>query len=141
MAGACSNWADRPASDRALSSDEEGEEDFVSTHSTASLDPDDRFERNHLSTTLNKVHLHQTASNHSSEESATTRTSTPLTAASMPATESDRKWRAKSMKLLDLPLDVLKDIVKEVCESIHFVASPMLLSRNVLTSLFSFFAA
>ncbi|KAJ5414074.1 hypothetical protein N7509_000701 [Penicillium cosmopolitanum] len=141
MAGACSNWADRPASDRALSSDEEGEEDFVSTHSTASLNPDDRFERNHLSTTLNKVHLHQTASNHSSEESATTRTSTPLTAASMPATESDQKWRAKSMKLLDLPLDVLKDIVKEIthtndltslaltCSALHGLTIPHMYSR------------
>jgi hypothetical protein len=131
MAGACSNWADRPASDRALSSDEEGEEDFVSSHSTASLDPDDSFEKNHLSNTLSKVHLHQAESNHSSEESATTRTSTPLTAASMPAVASDQKWKAKSMQLLDLPLDILKDVVKEVCQQYTPCFQSNLMSTHV----------
>lgn len=110
MAVASSTRADRPGSDRALSSDEE---DFVSSHSTASLDQDDHLETNQLSNALSKVHMDQKSSNNSSEDSTTTRTSTPLTAMSMPAAPADRP-KAKSLQLLDLPLDVLKDIVKEV---------------------------
>lgn len=109
MADAGSDWADRPGSDLGLSSDEE---DFVSSHSTTSLVPDP-LERHHLSTALSNIHLDQAASNHSSEESATTRTSTPFTAMSIPASTAP-KPRTKPMQLLDLPLDILKEIVKEV---------------------------
>lgn len=126
MAAVRSNWADRPGSDPALSSDEE---DFVSSHSTASLESDNGLGMNCLSTPLSKVHLDQTAaSSHSSEESSSTPTSTSLTAPDI--YDAIAPKLNKPLKLLELPLDILKVIVKEVCavSRVHpSASSPLLL--------------
>lgn len=107
MADASAAWTDRPGSDLASSSDE----DFVSSQSTASAEPD-AFSQRRLSTALGKLHLQQVASSHGSGQSAT-RTSTPGTGVSIQTTANTESSR-KTMQLLDLPLDVLKDIIKEV---------------------------
>src|SRR4051812_22870567 len=109
MADAGSDWADRPGSDLASSSDEEG---FVSSQSTASAEPDG-LAKHHLSTALGKMHLQQAASSRRSDKHNPTRTSTPGTGASMEVI-SDAEMSRKPMQLLELPLDVLKDIIKEV---------------------------
>lgn len=123
MADASSDWADRPASDQALSSDEE---DFVSSQSTASAEPD-ALTQKHLTPALCKLHLDTPQHQHpaqSSDQSAP-RTSTPGTGASILATSKSKPER-KKMELLDLPLDVLKLIVKEV--SNEFSSTPSLSS-------------
>lgn len=109
MADVGSDWADRPGSDLASSDDEEG---FVSSQSTASAEPD-AIAKHHLSIALGDLHLQQTASSRSSDEHKSTRTSTPGTAASMESS-SDTEAGRKPMQLLEMPLDVLKDIIKEV---------------------------
>lgn len=108
MADASSDRADRPGSDPASSSDEE---DFVSSQSTASVDPDTLAQRN-LETALDKLHLQQAASSQSSDHGAT-RTSTPGTGASV-QTMGTMGSEKNQLQLLDLPLDVLKCIIKEV---------------------------
>lgn len=109
MADASADWAGRLASDQALSSDEE---DFVSSQSTASADPETRNQKN-LSSALGDLHLDNTQhSSHSSNQNRT-RTSTPGASASIMGTSKTTPKR-KKMELLDLPLDVLKEIVKEV---------------------------
>lgn len=108
MADINSDWVDR--SDMSLSSDEE---DFVSSQSTASAEPDPPA-TNHLSTALSKLHVAEMGSSQSSDPSATY-TSTSGTGY---ATSSSTQKR-KPMNLLDLPLDVLKEIIKEVCMPLH----------------------
>ncbi|KAJ5123622.1 hypothetical protein N7448_009719 [Penicillium atrosanguineum] len=136
MAEAGTDWADRPRSDLASSSDEEG---FVSSHSTASVEPD-AIAQHHLSTAIGNLHLQQAASSRSSDEHNPTRTSTPGTAASMEI-PSDTEAGRKPMQLLKLPLDVLKDIVKEIthtndltslaltCSALHALTIPHMYSR------------
>jgi len=109
MACAGSDRTDRPGSDLAPSSDEEG---FVSSQSTASAEPDG-LAKHHLSTALGKLHLQRTDSSCSSDEHNPIRISTPGTGASMEAT-TDTETRKRPMQLLGLPLDVLRYIVKEV---------------------------
>jgi hypothetical protein len=109
MADANADWADRLASDQALSSDEE---DFVSSQSTASADPETRNQKI-LSSALGNLHLE--TSQHSSQTSIQNlnRTSTPGASASIMGTSKMAPEKTK-MELLDLPLDMLKEIVKEV---------------------------
>jgi hypothetical protein len=101
MADASSDWAGRLASDQALSSDEEG---FVSSQSTASADPETRNQK-HLSSALGNLHLDTLQHSSQSSNRNVTRTSTPGAGAPV---------MKKKLELLDLPLDVLKEIVKEV---------------------------
>lgn len=107
MADTSSDGADRPRSDGALSSDEE---DFVSSQSTTSVDPEALVKR-HLSL-FPRLNL-EANSSESSDQSAT-RTSTPGTAASVYTASSFKPTAKSPMQLLELPLDVLKDIIKEV---------------------------
>ncbi|KAJ5670056.1 uncharacterized protein N7477_005419 [Penicillium maclennaniae] len=135
MADAGLDWADRPGSNRASSSDE----DFVSSQSTASAETD-AITKHHLPTALGHLHLQHTASSPSSDEHNPTQTSTPGTAASMEIL-SDTEAGTKRMQLLDLPLDVLKDIIKEVthtndltslaltCSALHALTIPHMYSR------------
>ncbi|KAJ5662694.1 hypothetical protein N7462_011620 [Penicillium macrosclerotiorum] len=111
-----------PGSDLALSSDEE---DFVSSQSTASMEPDVSSKKN-LAVALGKLHLDPPSSQscENSQQSAA-------------RTFSERK----PLRLLELPLDVLKDIVKEVthtndltslaltCSSLHALTIPHMYSR------------
>lgn len=111
MADNSSDWADR--SDLSLSSDEE---DFVSSQSTASAEPDSLADH-HLPAALSKLHVAEMGSVQSSDPSATSpsRTSTGASTYATPIFKGERK----KMNLLDLPLDVLKEIIKEVRVSPH----------------------
>lgn len=109
MADAGSDWADRPGSDLASSSDEEG---FVSSQSTTSA-AHDAVAKHHLSTVLGNLHLQQTGSSRSSDEHNPTRTSTTGTGTSM-VTSSVTETGRKPLQLLELPLDILQGIIKEV---------------------------
>lgn len=108
MADASPARADRPRPDPASSSDEE---DFVSSQSTASINFD-VLDQGHLTNALDKLHLQQAASGRSSDHSVT-RTSTPGTAGSVRSAGTAGP-RQKPLQLLDLPLDVLRCIIKEV---------------------------
>lgn len=109
MADASSDWADRLASDQALSSDEE---DFVSSQSTASADPETRNQK-YLSSALGNLHLATPLPSSQTSNHNVTRTSTPGARASILDT-SKMKPEKKKLELLDLPLDMLREIVKEV---------------------------
>ncbi|KAJ6086143.1 hypothetical protein N7486_010424 [Penicillium sp. IBT 16267x] len=134
MADTSSDGADRPRSDGALSSDEE---DFVSSQSTTSVDPEALVKR-HLSL-FPRLNL-EANSSESSDQSAT-RTSTPGTAASVYTASSFKPAVKNPMQLLELPLDVLKDIIKEVtqtndltslaltCSTLHALTVPHMYSR------------
>lgn len=108
MADASPVWADRPGPDPASSSDEE---EFVSSQSTASVNHD-ALGQGDLENALDKLRLQQVASSRGVEHSAT-RTSTPGVAASVRSTGTAGS-REKPLQLLDLPLDILKCIIKEV---------------------------
>lgn len=120
MADASSDWADRPAPDQALSSDEE---DFVSSQSTASADPNTLTQK-HLTPAFSKLHLDAPQLQHSSQDNPS-RTSASVTCASVLDTSMSMSEKLK-MELLDLPLDVLKLIVKEVCQTSSSTLSPRL---------------
>lgn len=98
MAETSSDWADRPASDVSRSSDDEDSEETVAKQQLPSS-----FKRSNLEA-------------NSSESITRTRTSTPGTTASMLSTANaiTSNQTKKPMQLLELPLDVLKDIIKEV---------------------------
>ncbi|KAJ5908869.1 hypothetical protein N7495_001551 [Penicillium taxi] len=130
------DWADQTGFDLASSSDEE----FVSTEPTqieASMEPDITF-RSNLSSALGKLSLQESSSG-SSVRSAS-RTSTPATRASI-LTRPSLSIAKTPMQLLDLPLDVLRDIIKEVthatdltslaltCSTLHGLAVPHMYSR------------
>lgn len=131
MADNSSDWADR--SDLSLSSDEE---DFVSSQSTASAEPDSLASQ-HLPAALSKLHVAEMGSTQSSDPRATS-TSTTSTGVSTYATPIPKEER-KKMNLLDLPLDVLKEIIKEVRVSLHVYGvlpcrsfMPMLMATTTL---------
>lgn len=105
MADTSSAWAARPTDIADLSSDED---DFVSSQSTTSVEPE-TLAKQHLSTALGRLHLDQVDSSHSSA----TRTSTPRSETSTAMT-SNTTPQKEPLQLLDLPLDVLKEIIKEV---------------------------
>jgi hypothetical protein len=105
MAGASLDWADKPNADPALSSDEE---DFISSPSTASRELEGAAKQD-LTLDLGKLHLEQ-ESNRSSEQDATP--TTPRTEG--PNQTPQELEMANPLQLLDLPLDILKEIIKEV---------------------------
>lgn len=110
MADVSSDGADRPASDPASYSDEE---EYVSSRSTGSAEPEpDALAQRDLPTALDKLHLQQAVSKQSSDHSVTG-TSTPGTGASA-QTAGTMGSKKIPLQLLDLPLDVLKCIIKEV---------------------------
>ncbi|KAJ5369878.1 uncharacterized protein N7496_005970 [Penicillium cataractarum] len=136
MAEASSDWADRLVSDQALSSDEE---DFVSSQSTASADRESRTQER-LSSALGRLHFDTPQLDNPSCDHSATRTFTPDAGA--PVLDSSMaKPERKKLELLDLPLDVLKDIVKEVthtndltslaltCSALHNLTIPHMYSR------------
>jgi hypothetical protein len=90
-----------------MSSDEEG---FVSSESTASVELQSGAKRN-LTLALGKLRLEQEDVNRFSDQGATP--STPRTEGRS-QTPPDLKMPKKPRLLLDLPLDVLKEIIKEV---------------------------
>ncbi|KAJ5779090.1 hypothetical protein N7457_006810 [Penicillium paradoxum] len=109
MAGASLDWAGKPNADLVLSSDEE---DFVTSQSTASRE----FEgatRPNLTLALGKLRLEQEDLVQSSKQGATP--TTPRTEG-LTQLSRDPKMPHKSLQLLDLPLDVLKEIIKEVTQ-------------------------
>lgn len=108
MADASPVRADRPGPDPASPSDEE---DFGSSQSTVSVNPDTLGQRQ-LANALDKLRLEQATPNQNYDHSAT-RTSTPGTGASVQSTGSTGS-RQKPLQLLELPLDILKCIIKEV---------------------------
>ncbi|OQD60141.1 hypothetical protein PENPOL_c027G04996 [Penicillium polonicum] len=134
MAGATLDWADKPNADLALSSDEE---DFVSNPSTTSRELEGAAKQN-LTLALGKLRLEQESLDQSSEQDAT-----PTT----PRTEGPNQTPPKlemannPLQLLDLPLDILKEIIKEVthttdltslaltCSALHSLAIPHMYSR------------
>ncbi|CEJ61816.1 hypothetical protein PMG11_10333 [Penicillium brasilianum] len=136
MADTSSDWAGRPVSDQALSSDEE---DFVSSQSTVSADPESRTQKL-LSSALGKLNLDTPQLSNQSCDHRATRTFTPDTNASV-LHFSMAKSERKKLELLDLPLDVLKEIVKEVthtndltslaltCSALHNLTIPHMYSR------------
>lgn len=103
MADASLAWEERPSNLAGLSSDEE---DFVSSQSTASVEPD-ALAKKHLSTALGRLQLTQSTSDLSNG----TRVFTPGTNGTDSGQTSDVR---QPLHLLELPLDVLKDIIKEV---------------------------
>ncbi|KAJ5762103.1 uncharacterized protein N7511_005485 [Penicillium nucicola] len=117
-----------------MSSDEEG---FVSSESTASMEFESDTKRN-LTLALGKLRLEQEDVNRSSCQGATPSTSRPE---GRSQTHSDLKMPKKPRLLLDLPLDVLKEIIKEVthtndltslaltCSALHGLAIPHMYSR------------
>lgn len=107
MAGASLDWADKPNADFALSSDEE---EFVSSPSTASRELEGPAKQN-LTLALGKLHLEQEDLNQSSGQD-----STPTTPhmEGLIQTPPELEMAKKPLQLLDLPLDILKEIIKEV---------------------------
>ncbi|OQE01164.1 hypothetical protein PENVUL_c044G03334 [Penicillium vulpinum] len=133
MAGASLDWADKPNADLALSSDEE---DFVSSPSTASRELEGVAKQN-LTLALGKLRLEREDLNQSSEQDATP--TTPRTEG--PNQTPPELEMANPLQLLDLPLDILKEIIKEVthttdltslaltCSALHSLAIPHMYSR------------
>ncbi|KAJ6188975.1 hypothetical protein N7519_003883 [Penicillium mononematosum] len=109
MAGASLDWADKPNADLALSSDEE---DFVSSPSTASRELEGVAKQN-LTLALGKLRLEQEGLNQSSEQDATP--TTPRTEGPN-HTPPEPEMAKTPLQLLDLPLDILKEIIKEVTQ-------------------------
>lgn len=107
MAGASLDWADKPNADLALSSDEE---DFVSSPSTASRELEGAAKQN-LTLALGKLRLEQEGLNQSFEQDATP--TTPRTEGPN-QTPPEPEMANNPLQLLDLPLDILKEIIKEV---------------------------
>jgi hypothetical protein len=108
MAGASLDWAGKPNADLALSSDEE---DFVSSPSTASRELEGVAKQN-LTLALGKLRLEQEGLNQSSEQDAT-----PTTPRTEGLNHTPEPEMAKTpLQLLDLPLDILKEIIKEVTQ-------------------------
>ncbi|KAJ5088374.1 hypothetical protein N7456_011990 [Penicillium angulare] len=147
MAETSSDWA-RPASDASMSSDEE---DFVSSQSTASVEPETLAKQRSLSSPFKKLNLEANASESSDRGVNRARTSTTGTTASMLSNsnvlssdmtdEVVSESPKKPMQLLELPMDVLKDIIKEVthtndltslaltCSVMHALTVPHMYSR------------
>ncbi|OQD84669.1 hypothetical protein PENANT_c012G03272 [Penicillium antarcticum] len=117
-----------------MSSDEEG---FVSSESTASMELESDAKKN-LTLALGKLRLEQEDVNRLSYQGATPSTSRTEDRSQTPP---DLKMPKKPRLLLDLPLDVLKEIIKEVthtndltslaltCSALHGLAIPHMYSR------------
>ncbi|KAJ5286685.1 hypothetical protein N7478_002371 [Penicillium angulare] len=147
MAETSSDWA-RPASDVSMSSDED---DFVSSQSTPSIEPEALAKQRLLSSPFRKLNLEANSSESSDQGVARTRTSILGTTESMlsncnvsPSEMTDEEVvesPKKPLQLLELPIDVLKDIIKEVthtndltslaltCSVMHSLTIPHMYSR------------
>ena len=102
MAGATLDWADKPTADLAMSSDEE---DSASSKSTTSMEPESGAKAD-LTLDLRKLSLKQEVANQATEQVSP---STPR-----PSQTPLQPEAAPPLQLLGLPLDVLKEIIKEV---------------------------
>ncbi|OQE43288.1 hypothetical protein PENCOP_c003G07102 [Penicillium coprophilum] len=133
MAGAGLDWADRPNADLALSSDEE---DFISSPSNASRELEGVAKQN-LTLALGNLRLEQEDLNRSYEQDAT-----PITPHREDPNQPPLEVKMTNpLQLLDLPLDILKEIIKEVthttdltslaltCSALHSLAIPHMYSR------------
>jgi hypothetical protein len=109
MAGTSLDWADKPNPNLALLSDEE---DIVSSPSTASRELEGVAKQN-LTLALGKLRLEQEGLNQSSEQDATP--TTPRTEG-LNHTPPEPEMAKPPLQLLDLPLDILKEIIKEVTQ-------------------------
>lgn len=109
MAGTSLDWADKPNPNLALLSDEE---DIVSSPSTASRELEGVAKQN-LTLALGKLRLEQEGLNQSSEQDATP--TTPRTEGPN-HTPPEPEMAKPPLQLLDLPLDILKEIIKEVTQ-------------------------
>ena len=110
MADPSSDGAYRPGPDLALSSDEE---DFVSSQSTASVE-DDAQDKMHLAAELRKAHLEATELSQSSDQCKTGKRVSNLKTGDSVHITSNKKPDRSPLQLLGLPLDILKEIIKEV---------------------------
>ncbi|CAG7920667.1 unnamed protein product [Penicillium olsonii] len=129
MAGATLDWADKPNADLAMSSDEE---DSASSKSTTSMEPESGAKAD-LTLDLRKLSLKQEVANQATEQVSP---STPR-----PSQTPLQPEAAQPLQLLGLPLDVLKEIIKEVthtndltslaltCSALHALAIPHMYSR------------
>lgn len=107
MAGASLDWADKPSADLVMSSDEE---DFASSQDTTFMELE-TVTQNNLTLALGQLQLEQDELNQASgQEASLNPRPGPHPAPPGPPT-------AKPLQLLDLPLDVLKEIIKEVTPS------------------------
>jgi hypothetical protein len=111
MAGASLEWADKPNADLVLSSDEEG---VLQSPITAPNELEGAAKQN-LTLALGKLRLEQEDLNQSSEQDATPTTSRTKGPNQTPP---ELEMARKPLQLLDLPLDVLKEIIKEVTHAI-----------------------
>ncbi|CAG8382721.1 unnamed protein product [Penicillium salamii] len=131
MAGATLDWADKPNADLAMSSDEE---ESASSQSTAEMELElDSGAKTDLALELRKLHLKQEDANQATEQESQ---STPR-----PSQTPLQPKAAQPLQLLELPLDVLKEIIKEVvhtndltslaltCSALHALAIPHMYSR------------
>lgn len=107
MPGATLDRADKPNADLMLSSDEE---DFAPSPSTASRELASAAKQN-LTLALGKLRLEQENLSQSPEWDATPTTSRIEDLKQSPP---EPEMAHKPLRLLDLPLDVLKEIIKEV---------------------------
>ncbi|KAJ5139163.1 uncharacterized protein N7515_004011 [Penicillium bovifimosum] len=134
MAEASLEWADKPDADLVQSSDEEG---ILQTPITAPNEQKGAAKQN-LTLALGKLRLEQEDLNNPSEPDTTpptARTEGPN------QTSPELAMARKPLQLLDLPLDVLKEIMKEVthttdltslaltCSTLHSLAIPVMYSR------------
>lgn len=108
MAGASLDMADKPSADLTMSSDEEG---FASSQSTASVELEITAKQN-LTMALGKLRLEQEDLNQASKQEVT-----PLTPRTVCPGQTPDPEISKPLQLLDLPLDVLKEIIKEVTKA------------------------
>ncbi|KAJ5476065.1 hypothetical protein N7475_001794 [Penicillium sp. IBT 31633x] len=134
MAGATLDWADKPNADLVLSSDEE---DFAPSPSTASRELESAAKQN-LTLALGKLRLEQENLSQSPERDATP---TNPRIEGLKQSPPEAEMAHKPLRLLDLPLDVLKEIIREVthttdltslaltCSALHSLAIPHMYSR------------
>lgn len=108
MADSRSDWVDQ-GSDLALSSDED---DYLSSQSTTSTAPESTVERE-TAPALGQLHI-EADSRSKSNPIATQTTMSTTTTTTLVHPAANQRPLGKPLQLLDLPLDVLKDIIKEV---------------------------
>ncbi|KAJ5489465.1 hypothetical protein N7539_004355 [Penicillium diatomitis] len=118
--------AGRPVSDKAMSS---GEEDFVSSQTTPTAGPDN-FSQSGLSPTMNHLQL----DNSGSQASASYQTAPRLCGSRTDAPQAQKaggNGKGTKLELLDLPLDILREIVKNVrYTSLHACSVKLHYSRS-----------
>ncbi|CAG8091837.1 unnamed protein product [Penicillium salamii] len=130
MAGATLDWADKPNADLSMSSDEEESASSQSAEMELELDSGAKPD---LALELGKLQLKHEDANQAAEQES------PLTP--RPSQTPLQPKAAQPLQLLELPLDVLKEIIKEVvhtndltslaltCSALHALAIPHMYSR------------